>query len=113
MLFHGIQVILMRENPVVTTELDKSLNCLKSAVKTGNYVHGYMASLVYVMNGLAKVVLVSTNLPEKDKEILLSNCKISSVPLLEIPLLGKKLDTDNFPLRDDVFTIVDPRVTEP
>lgn len=98
----------MMENPVITTE------SLKSAIETGNYVHGYMASLVYVMNGSAKAVLVSNNLPEKDKEILSTNCKISSVPLLEIPVLGNKFDVINtLPLKDDVFTIVDPKVTEP
>ena len=98
----------MMENPVITTE------SLKSAIETGNYVYGYMASLVYVMNGLAKAVLVPNNLPEKDKEILSSNCKISSVPLLEIPVLGKKFDVINtLPFQDDVFTIVNPRVAEP
>ncbi len=98
----------MMENPVITTE------SLKSVIETGNYVHGYMASLVYVMNGSAKAVLVSINLPEKDKEILSTNCKISSVPLLEIPVLGNKFDVVNtLSLKDNVFTIVDPRVTEP
>ncbi len=98
----------MMENPVITSK------SLKSAIKSGNYVHGYMASLVYVMNGSARVVLVSNKLPEKDKEILSTNCKISSVPLLEIPLLGKKIDAVNtLPLKDDVFTIVDPKPTEP
>ncbi len=101
----------MMEDPVITTKLDKSL---KSAIDAGNYVHGYMASLVYVMNGLAKVVLVSNNLPEKDKEILSINCKISSIPLLEIPAIGRKFDViNNLPFTDDVFTIVKPRVTEP
>ena len=95
----------MIENPVITTE------SLKSAIETGNYVHGYMASLVYVMNGSAKAVLVSNNLPEIEKEILSTNCKISSIPLLEIQ--RKKSDAINNLLSDDVFTIVKPRVTEP
>ena len=95
----------MTEKSTTDIKLDKSILW---AIKAGNYVSGYTASLVYVMNGLARVVLVTDKLPMKNKKILSTNCKLSSVPFLKISKFDRKYTPiSNLSFQEDVCTIVD------
>jgi ribosomal protein L30E len=81
-------------------------NCKAQSSKTyyleeGNYVTGYYATLVYVMNGLVKAVYVLDTFHKKKLEILTKNCKLESVPIFEV-------QSPNEELKDvEVFAVID------
>ena len=66
-----------------------------------NYVTGYTASLIYIMNGLAKVVYIIGNITKKEREIIESNCELTSIPIVNITSTSDELEDI------DVLTIVD------
>ncbi len=53
-------------------------------LRDNKIIFGYRASLLTVMNGSAKAILVSEGVSEEEKEILANNCKITSIPLIDI-----------------------------
>ncbi|MHA1969241.1 MAG: hypothetical protein ACW964_15755 [Candidatus Hodarchaeales archaeon] len=69
--------------------------------------YGYTASLISIMNGSAKALLVIRPLSGSKKEILSNNCKITSVPYFEHPVVNNNFDLRNFfPAGVEVISIV-------
>ena len=72
-----------------------------------NFIFGYTASLLTVMNGSAKVLLVSESISEEEREILANNCKITSIPLIEIKSTEKNKELrELFPSGVEVLALV-------
>ena len=53
---------------------------VKESLDHGNYVLGYTASLLYVMNGLATAVLVKEPISMRKQDLLKKNCSMASIP---------------------------------
>jgi ribosomal protein L30E len=76
-------------------------------LKDNNFIFGYTASLLTVMNGTAKVILVSERVSKEEREILANNCKITSIPLIEIEYIEKNTELrDLFPSGVEVLALV-------
>ncbi|MHA2224046.1 MAG: hypothetical protein ACXAC8_02505 [Candidatus Hodarchaeales archaeon] len=66
-----------------------------------NYVFGYTASLLYIMNGFAKAVFVLGSLTKRKYEILMNSCHQASIPLIKLR------PPDDEYVEGKIFTAVD------
>lgn len=76
---------------------------LKNEIISGNFVTGYMPSLVYLMNNKVSAIWVSEKLPPEKKRRIMSHCHRRSIKILngeELFLLG------NLPQEVGVVSIV-------
>lgn len=61
-------------------ELEKAISM---AVSTGKVKLGYNAVIKSVLSGKVKVTIISDNLPLDSKDILLRNCELSQIPIIQ------------------------------
>ncbi len=68
---------------------------------------GYTASLISIMNGSAKVLLILEPISKRKKEILSKNCNIASIPFFEFSTTNEDiLLKELFPSDIKVLSIV-------
>lgn len=68
---------------------------------------GYTASLISIMNGSAKALIILESLSKRKKDILCKNCMIASVPYLEFSTTNEDiLLRELFPSGIKVLSIV-------
>ncbi|UCG90637.1 MAG: 50S ribosomal protein L30e [Candidatus Heimdallarchaeota archaeon] len=69
-------------------ELEKAISM---AISTGKVKLGYNAAIKSVLSGKVKVTIISNNLPLDSKEILLRNCELSQIPIIQYEKTGLDL----------------------
>ncbi|NHJ01135.1 MAG: hypothetical protein EAX86_03285 [Candidatus Heimdallarchaeota archaeon] len=80
---------------------------VKESLDHGNYVLGYTASLLYVMNGLAIAVLVKDPLSRKKQELLKKNCNVASIPCFYGKFVEELINNHStIPSDIDVITVL-------
>jgi large subunit ribosomal protein L30e len=66
-------------------ELEKAISM---AISTGKVKIGYSATIKSVLSGKVKATLISNNIPLDSKKILLRNCELSQIPVIEYKKTG-------------------------
>ena len=66
-------------------ELEKAISM---AISTGKVKIGYNATIKSVLSGKVKATLISNNIPLDSKKILLRNCELSQIPVIEYEKTG-------------------------
>ncbi|MFX0122315.1 MAG: 50S ribosomal protein L30e [Candidatus Hodarchaeota archaeon] len=66
-------------------ELEKAISM---AISTGKVKIGYDATIKSVLSGKVKATLISNNIPLDSKKILLRNCELSQIPVIEYEKTG-------------------------
>ncbi|MHA2202116.1 MAG: 50S ribosomal protein L30e [Candidatus Hodarchaeales archaeon] len=66
-------------------ELEKAISM---AISTGKVKIGYSATIKSVLSGKVKATLISNNIPLDSKKILLMNCELSQIPIIEYKKTG-------------------------
>ncbi|UCG00563.1 MAG: 50S ribosomal protein L30e [Candidatus Heimdallarchaeota archaeon] len=66
-------------------ELEKAISM---AISTGKVKIGYSATIKSVLSGKVKATLISNNIPLDSKKILLRNCELSQIPVIEYEKSG-------------------------
>lgn len=66
-------------------ELEKAISM---AISTGKVKIGYSATIKSVLSGKVKATLISNNIPLDSKKILLRNCELSQIPVIEYEKTG-------------------------
>ncbi len=61
---------------------------ISMAISTGKVKLGYNAAVKNVLSGKVKITIISNNLPINSKKILLRNCKISQIPIIQYEKTG-------------------------
>ncbi|MFX0085152.1 MAG: hypothetical protein ACFFAU_05730 [Candidatus Hodarchaeota archaeon] len=76
-------------------------------LRDSKIIFGYRASLITAMNGSAKAILVLEGVSEEEREILANNCKITSIPLIDINYTEKNYKMrELFPSGVEVLALV-------
>ncbi len=82
---------------------------ISMAMSTGKVQIGYNAVLKNVLSGKIKATIISSNLPQNSKAILLRNCKLSGVPIIEYEKTGIELGAAcGRPHKVSALAILDP-----
>lgn len=66
-------------------ELEKAISM---AISTGKVKIGYNDTFKSVLSGKVKATLISNNIPLDSKKILLRNCELSQIPVIEYEKTG-------------------------
>ena len=66
-------------------ELEKAISM---AISTGKVKLGYNAVIKSVQSGKVKTTVISNNLPLDSKKILLRNCELSQIPIIQYEKTG-------------------------
>lgn len=69
-------------------ELEKAISM---AISTGKVKLGLSATTKSVLSGKVKATIISNNLPISSKEVLLRNCELSQIPVIEYKKTGLDL----------------------
>jgi len=72
----------------MSLDIEKAINM---AMSTGKVQLGYNAVMKGILGGKIKVAVISSNIPIKFKEILLRNCNLSDIPIIEYEKTGTDL----------------------
>ena len=81
---------------------DSLKESIAQSVRDNQYVAGYRASLLYVMNEIAECVIISESLPLKHQAILFQMCIDAAIPIYA----STDEITDSFPSEVDVLTVI-------
>ncbi|PWI49092.1 hypothetical protein CEE45_02815 [Candidatus Heimdallarchaeota archaeon B3_Heim] len=92
----------MLQSSITSFEDEGISHSLKEVIKNNQYVAGYCASLLYVMNGLAECVVITESLHRKHKTLLTQMCLSEA-----IPIFTSTDDTNKYiPPEIEVLTVV-------
>lgn len=69
----------------MSLDLEKAISM---AMSTGKVTLGYNSAMKGILGGKTKAAVISSNLPLKSKEILVRNCTLSDIPIIEYPKTG-------------------------
>ncbi|MFX0050991.1 MAG: 50S ribosomal protein L30e [Candidatus Hodarchaeota archaeon] len=82
---------------------------ISMAMSTGKVKLGYDAVLKSILSGKIKAAVISNNLSINSKDILLQNCKLSEVPIIEYEKSGTELGAIcGRPHKVSTIGIIDP-----
>ncbi len=82
---------------------------IQAAIKTGKVVFGYRQTLKSIVNNQAKLVIISSNMPEPLRRDITKLCKLADIPTYEFP--GTSWDLGavcNKPFMVATLAVLDP-----
>ena len=92
----------MLQSPITPFHAERISDSIKDLIKNDQYIAGYRASLLYVMNGLAECVIISESLHPTHQTLLTQLCSSEA-----IPIFTSTDDTNEFlPPEIEVLTVV-------